>query len=58
MQVLCSVEDRQILLGSRERIAKWVADIEHALNPYFNDVHQYIGAYGKHIEGLRANGTL
>jgi len=57
LQALCSVEDQQNLLGSRERITKWKADVEQALSPHFSDAHQEIRAYGKHIEELRANGA-
>jgi len=57
LQVLCSVEDQKKLLGSRDRIRKWMTDVEEALSPYFGDVHQEIRAYGKHIEKLRANGA-
>lgn len=57
LQAICCAKDRESLLGSRERLKQWVADVEEALSPHFGDVHEEIFAFGKHLEELRANGA-
>lgn len=57
LQALCRVEDLQNLLGSHEKITKWMVAVEEALDPHFSDAHQEVRAFGKHIAEVRANGA-
>jgi hypothetical protein len=52
-------EGQEKVLEGRDRITKWMADVEDATSPYFHDVHQEVLVpYAKYIDGLRAQGHL
>jgi len=58
LQMLGS-EGQEKVLGGRDRIKKWMADVEDATSPYFHDVHQEVLVpYAKYIDELRAQGHL
>jgi len=46
------------LLGSRERIATWMVDVEVALHPHFAEVHKEFSELCKYVDSLRAKGDF